>query len=42
LTQKAYEIAEKTKNNIVNFWNIFVIDSGKIYTETYKVIKIIG
>lgn len=42
LTQKAYEIAEKTKNNIANFWNIFVIDSGKIYTENYKVIKKIG
>lgn len=42
LTQKAFEIAEKTKNNIVNFWNIFVIDSGKNYTENYKVIKKIG
>lgn len=42
LTQKANEIAEKTKNNIVNFWNIFVIDSGKNYTENYKVIKKIG
>jgi hypothetical protein len=26
----------------VNFWNIFVVDSGKIYTENYKVIKKIG
>jgi calcium-dependent protein kinase len=42
LEQKAFEIAEKTKNNMINFWNLFVLDNGKSYTESYKVIKKIG
>lgn len=42
LTQKAQEIAEKTKNNVINYWNLFVVDSGKPYTDSYKLIKKIG
>jgi serine/threonine protein kinase len=42
LTQKAVEIAEKSKNNIIHYWNLFVVDSQKPYTESYKMIKKIG
>ncbi len=42
LTQKANEIVEKSKNQSINFWNIFVVDSGRPYTDNYKVIKKIG
>ena len=40
LAKKAYEIAEK-KNNL-NFWNIFIVDSGPAYSDSYKLIKKIG
>ena len=43
LTQKAFEVAEKAKSNVIKYANLFVNEGiGFKYTDHYKMIKKLG